>query len=89
MSSSRVSPRWILRAIPLVALISMFATTQSASAQAMPQGDPLAADAFSDQRLGVSRDSDRIEDSAVPVAAEVENAWSAFRTAAKAEKPGE
>lgn len=89
MSSSRVFSRWIHSAAPLVALITMFTFTPRLNAQAVLQGDALAADSFADPRLGVSRDSDRIEESRVPVGSDVLQAWNAFRAAAGAEKPGE
>src|SRR6185295_5914916 len=87
MSSSRVVTRWISRAVPLVALISMFAVSPRLNAQTVLQGDALAADSFADPRLNISRDSDRMEEARV--SAEVEQGWNAFRAAAAAEKPGE
>jgi len=88
MSASRVV-RWISRAAPLVALISMFAVAPVATAQAVLQNDALAADSFADARLEVSHQSDRLENSPVPLAPEVERGWSAFRNLADAEKAGE
>ncbi|MEP7010726.1 MAG: hypothetical protein ABJC13_10415 [Acidobacteriota bacterium] len=89
MSSSRVVPRWISRAVPLVALISIFSVGARANAQAMVQNDALSADSFADPRLEVSYQSDRMENTSAPLAPEVERGWNSFRQAVGAEKAGE
>lgn len=89
MLSSRFVPRWISRAVPFVALFSMFAVSPRANAQAIHTEDALSADRRADASLIFSRDSDRIEEAQSPMAPEVEQSWNAFRAKAAAEKTGE